>query len=69
MLLSEGLDLCARARRLDDITGGPDPKGSNSMWPMTRSGTPILWAAEQYEQDLAEWERRARTALAKEHKV
>jgi hypothetical protein len=29
----------------------------------SRSGTIALWVQEQYERDLAEWEKRARIAL------
>jgi hypothetical protein len=30
----------------------------------TRSGTVHLWVTEQYDKDLADWERRARAALS-----
>ena len=56
-LLSEALDLCIRARKLDDMPRpGDDPF-------MPRSGTPALWVQEQYDNDLADWENRARVAL------
>ena len=29
----------------------------------TRSGTPALWLLDQYEKDLADWEKRARSFL------
>lgn len=65
-LLCEGLDLCVRARRLDDGLlvksmkdnfGYREPEG-------TRSLTPWLWTQEQYDRDLAEWEDRARKAIS-----
>lgn len=78
-LLSEGLDLCVRARKLDsqvradaavksgvsDIEQYADRH--NELFPdqpvSSRSGTVPLWLADQYEHDLAEWERRARHHL------
>jgi len=75
-LLSEGLDLCVRARKLDAMartTSVVDAGVSdleryaprhNARFPdqpvLTRSGTPALWVSDQYETDLADWERRAR---------
>lgn len=65
-LLAEGLDLCVRARKLDegllvksmkDNFGYREPEG-------TRSLTPWLWTQEQYDRDLADWETRARKALS-----
>jgi hypothetical protein len=80
-LLSEGLDLCVRARRLDaqDRTnglveasvGGLDldryaPR-HNAISPdqpvLSRSATIPLWVQDQYERDLADWERRAKHHL------
>jgi hypothetical protein len=63
-LLSEGLDLCARARKMDALDReraeyyalNPDA---------TRSNTIPLWVEEQYQTDLADWEQRARSHLAK----
>ena len=57
--LSEGLDLCARARRMaamdvertEMYLRNPD---------MTRSATVPLWAEEQYQRDLVAWEEKAR---------
>lgn len=64
-MLSEGLDLCVRARGLDDALraamvagncmGGDDDR--------TRCLTPALWVQEQYDTDLADWEDRARKVL------
>ncbi len=63
LLLSEGLDLCARARKMDQA------ERDLVEWQMrnpqvTKSGTIPLWAQEQYERDLADWEARARKAIA-----
>lgn len=62
LLLSEGLDLCVRARKMDQA------ERDLVEWQMrnshvTKSGTLPLWAQEQYERDLADWEARARRAL------
>ncbi|MGJ4855529.1 hypothetical protein ACN6KF_003000 [Labrys sp. La1] len=86
-LLSEGLDLCVRARNMDAIdrrnntlaiskdaeewlsSGAFDRhverhNAKNPDAPIsTRSGTIALWVQEQYDTDLADWERRARRAL------
>lgn len=80
-LLSEGLDLCVRARKFDaqDRTNGAVAASSgpldlelyaprhNARWPdqpaLTRSATIPLWVQDQYERDLADWERRARHHL------
>jgi len=81
-LLFEGLDLCVRARKLDEqqrtnliaeMSPGIDlerysPRHNawedNAHRPIgTRSATIPLWVADQYERDLAEWERRARHHL------
>lgn len=67
-LLSEGLDLCVRARKLDQAlttamaaggVGGDRPRQGAG----TRSLTPALWVQDQYDSDLADWERRARHHL------
>jgi hypothetical protein len=61
-LLSEGLDLCVRARALDKVE--EDRIETQMRNPhMTKSGTIPLWMAEQYQTDLAEWEAKARKAL------
>lgn len=85
-LLSEGLDLCVRARRLDaqDRTNMQIAmsKAPSEWWdehlprraamhnehfpdqPMlTRSATIPIWVQDQYEKDLANWERRSRSHL------
>lgn len=87
-LLSEALDLCVRARKMDamdrrdaTLAVSVDPDGwqasgtfdryverhniQNPDKPIaTRSGTVPLWLNDQYETDLADWERRARAALS-----
>lgn len=86
-LLSQGLDLCVRARKMDEMDRrsaaieasddngwGADARFSryvtrhNHLYPdqciATRSGTVALWVQDQYEKDLADWERRARAALS-----
>lgn len=86
-LLSEGLDLCVRARDMDAMdrreanlaatsdgeewlkSGRFDQyvKRHNVHYPdtpiSTRSGTIAFWFQEQYNKDLADWERRARVHL------
>lgn len=85
-LLSEGLDLCVRARKMDaqdrtdaQIAMSHAPKEwwdenlerraarHNAMFPdqpmSSRSATLPLWVQDQYEKDLAEWERKARNHL------
>lgn len=77
-LLSEGLDLCVRARKLDAMVRTmavqdhtPDLERMaarhNEQWPdqpiMSRSATIPLWVQDQYETDLAAWERKARKHL------
>lgn len=81
-LLSEGLDLCVRARKLDAMVrtiavqdSTPDlermAERHNAQYPdqpiMSRSGTIPLWVQDQYERDLADWERRSRHHLMQEH--
>lgn len=86
-LLSEGLDLCVRARGLDAIQRRQSHLDF-SMFPEKwvasgrfdefvarnnienphaqiegRSLTPTLWASDQYERDLADWEARSRKHL------
>ena len=87
-LLSEGLDLCVRARKMDAmdrrqatlatteyadewVASGRFDKyveRHNIEYPdtpiSTRSATVALWLQEQYDKDLADWERRARKALS-----
>lgn len=80
LLLSEGLDLCVRARKLDaqertnamaEAFPGIDLERAaprlNRHSPdapyLTKSGTVALWVQEQYDADLASWEKRARHHL------
>lgn len=87
-LLSEGLDLCVRARKLDaqdranaNIAAtqyGKEWEASGTFakyaktyndhnpdqWMMTKSATIPLWIQDQYEKDLAEWERKSRKHMA-----
>lgn len=81
-ILSEGLDLCIRARKMDaqdrtntQVAMSSAPKewwdenierraaAHNACYPdqpmLTRSATMPLWVQDQYEKDLAEWERKA----------
>ncbi len=79
-LLSEGLDLCVRARKLDAQQRTNDlvehsPATDLERFAaraaftdpdrpyMTRSATIPIWVQDQYEHDLADWERRARQHL------
>ena len=86
-LLSEGLDLCVRARNMDSmdrrasaLAASSDPNNWETSGRFdeyvarhnidrphapiaTRSGTVALWLQEQYDTDLAEWERKSRHHL------
>jgi hypothetical protein len=85
-LLSEGLDLCVRARKMDSIDrantmveASSDPgwwteenlachaARHSAIWPdhpmATKSATLAVWVLDQYEKDLAGWERRGRQHL------
>lgn len=86
-LLSEGLDLCVRARSMEamdrrkaTLDASCDPGGwqadgrfddyvtrHNAQYldqPIRpRSATVHLWMEDQYDKDLADWERRARAHL------
>ena len=69
-LLHEGLNLCVRGRNLDkaisEIAARDAYPKSAAAYPeaFPVSMTPHLWVQEQYDTDLAEWEKRAREALA-----
>lgn len=62
LALSEGLDLCVRARRMDEAE-----KERQDLYMrdpnMTRSLTIPLWAEDQYQTDLAAWEAKARSLM------
>lgn len=85
-ILSEGLDLCVRARAMDAqdrtnaqmaLSSAPKEwwdenlparvKMHNETFPdqpmSMRSGTIPLWLEDQYQTDLAEWERKGRHHL------
>lgn len=86
-LLSEGLDLCVRARNMDaqdrrqaTLNASCDPEGwlnsgdfdrhvarhniVNPDQPLaTKCATLHLWVQDQYEKELADWERRTRAFL------
>lgn len=86
-LLSEGLDLCVRARKMDaqertntalEVSSDGDAweasgrfavhAARNNAWHpdqpmMPKSATIPLWVQDQYEKDLAEWERKSRHHL------
>ena len=89
-LLSEGLDLCVRARAMDATdrtaaqmsisSAGKDwwdanlaarAAAHNATFPdqpmSTKSATLPLWVQDQYERDIADWERRARAHLIDLH--
>ena len=61
VVVAEGLDLCVRARKLDQQI--LEQNMAAQGWTGPRSGTPYLWVQEQYDSDLAAWEVRARKAL------
>jgi len=68
-LLSEGLDLCVRARKIDQALAEKAVRdrfpSSAALYPeeYSKSGTAYMWVQEQYDTDLAEWEARARRFL------
>lgn len=62
-LLSEALDLCVRARRLDEMTDAALERHMRAEHGPTASMTIPLWAEDQYRCDLEEWEAKARAAL------
>lgn len=63
LLLGEGLNLCVRARKLDDAVQKALAIGTPDNDYETKCGTLAVWVHEQYERDLADWERRVRHAL------
>lgn len=66
LLLSEGLDLCIRARKLDDQVERAVEAGTGRIFPQgTHCMTPALWVQELYYKDLAAWEARAKSELMK----
>jgi hypothetical protein len=62
--LHEGLNLCVRARKLDESITAQTCRELGSYHPdHVKCGTPHLWVLEQYDNDLAVWERDARKTL------
>lgn len=62
--LHAGLDLCVRARKLDEQVLAQTCKELGSCHPEhVNCGTVHLWVQEQYEKDLASWEESTRKAL------
>lgn len=67
LILSEGLDLCVRARKLDDAISAAMVAGhvGEERGTEIRCLTPALWVPEAYDRDLDAWESRAKTVLAR----
>lgn len=63
LLLSEGLDLCVRAQKLDRAMEEAIAAGDGRSDGRTRCLTPALWVQDQYDRDLAAWQERARAGL------
>lgn len=68
-LLHEGLNLCVRARKLDErmldhYTRETLPESAKE-YPETwcKSLTPQLWEQDQYDKDLEAWEEKTRQFL------
>ena len=59
-LLSEGLDLCVRARKLDDLANRAVVQSEING---THCATPALWVMDQYDRDLDAWQDASRKAL------
>lgn len=61
-VLSDGLDLCARARNMDRMERERIEHQMRNP-ELTRSATIPLWAEEQYQNDLAAWEAKAKALM------
>lgn len=61
--LHEGLNLCVRARNLDNMVRNEKCREMGSYAPEHKSGTPHLWVLEQYDKDLRDWEESTRKLL------
>lgn len=59
-LLSDGLNLAVRARKLDDIAAQAVVVSEMTG---THCATAAVWVLDQYDTDLADWEKRSRAAL------
>lgn len=65
-ILSEGLDLCIRARGLDDQIERAIQAGMGRIFPgSTSCATPAIWVQQQYDADLAAWEVKAKAAMTR----
>ena len=64
-ILADGLDLCVRARKLDQLieTIPSDHSDNPCNHPIMRSYTPPLWVRDQYDADLEAWEAKARALM------
>jgi hypothetical protein len=63
-LLHEGLNLCVRARKMDEALLAAECRKRGSYAPEhVNCLTPHLWLQEQYDADLAEWEEKTRNHL------
>src|SRR3546814_18078180 len=71
-LLSEGLDLCVRARQIDLAHNKQDARdflpASAEKYPeaFPLCMTPHIWIQDQYDTQLTDWERSAREIMAQE---
>jgi len=62
--LSEGLDLCVRAKEIDAQIERALQAGMGRIFPeSTRCATPALWVQQQYDTDLDAWEKKARQVM------
>jgi hypothetical protein len=59
--LSEGLDLCVRARKLDEAVMLAAAIGDSE----TKCLTPALWVQDAYDRDLAAWEAASKALLTR----
>jgi hypothetical protein len=65
-ILSEGLDLCVRARELDAQVERALQAGMGRIFPEgTRCATPAVWIQQQYDTDLTAWEDKAKVAMTR----
>lgn len=62
-LLAEALDLAVRARTIDEQVKQADMDSVYEPYGRPKSLTPHLWVLDQYDQDLADWEKRSREFL------
>lgn len=64
VIVSEGLDLCIRARELDAQIERALQAGMGRIFPEgTRCATPAIWVQQQYDADLAAWEAKAKESM------